>query len=66
MAPEEYSAIDDDVAEVRRRVDALMVDLKSLGLDVDVSIEEYGPARDPEGIMTRTVSFSITVWHRDY
>ena len=66
MALDEYSAIDDDVAEVRRRVDAMVVDLKSLGLDVDVSIEEYGPAKDPEGILTRTVNFNVTVWQRDY
>ena len=65
MAPDDFSTLDDDVAEVRRRVDALVVDLKSLGLDAEVSIEEYGLSRDPAGIMTRTVNFSVTVWQRD-
>lgn len=66
MASEEYLAIDNDVAEVRRRVDALLLDLKSLGLDVEVSAEEYGPVKDPAGTMTRTLSFSFTVWNREY
>ena len=66
MASEEHLMIDADVAEVRRRVDALLVDLKSLGLDVEVSAEEYGPVKDPDGTMTRTVSVSFTVWRREY
>ena len=66
MAPEEYPAIDNDVAEVRRRVDALLLDLKSLGLDVEVSTEEYGLVKDPDGTMTRTLSVSFTVWDREY
>ena len=65
MASEENLAIDNDVAEVRRRVDALLVDLKSLGLDVEVSVEEYGLVKDPDGTMTRTLSFSFTVWDRE-
>ena len=66
MATEDYSTLDADVAEVRRRLDALIVDLKSLGLDVEASTEEYGLARDPEGVMTRTVNISLTVWDRAY
>ena len=66
MASEEFTVIDNDVAEVRRRVDALLLDLKSLGLDVEVSVEEYGPVKDPDGTLTRTVNVSFTVWNRDY
>ena len=66
MAPEEFPGIDNDVAEVRRRVDSLLVDLKSLGLDVEVSAEEYGLVKDPDGTMTRTLSFSFTVWDREF
>ena len=66
MAPEEIPGIDSDVAEVRRRVDSLLLDLKSLGLDVEVSVEEYGPVKDPDGTITRTVSVNFIVWSRDY
>lgn len=62
---EDYSTLDADVAEVRRRLDAMIVELKSLGLDVEASTEEYGLARDPEGVMTRTVNISLTVWDRE-
>ncbi len=65
MVSEDYSTLDADVAEVRRRLDAMIVELKSLGLDVEASTEEYGLARDPEGVMTRTVNISLTVWDRE-
>ena len=66
MATEDYSTLDADVAEVRRRTDAMIVELKSLGLDVEASIEEYGLTRDAEGVMTRTVNISLTVWDREH
>ena len=65
MPPEDHSMLDEDVAEVRRRLEGLLVELRSLGLDVDGSIEEYGTARDPEGILTRTVNVNVTVWDRN-
>ena len=66
MATEDYSTLDADVAEVRRRTDAMIVELKSLGLDVEASTEEYGLTRDAEGVMTRTVNISLTVWDREH
>lgn len=65
MTTDGLSGIDEDVAEVRRRVDALTLDLQGLGLDIRVSTEEYGPENNPEGGISRTLTFSFTVWDRD-
>ena len=64
MTTEGLSGIDEDVAEVRRRVDALTLDLQGLGLDIRVSTEEYGPEKNPEGGISRTLTFSFTVRDR--
>ena len=63
--PADYSTLNADVAELRRRMDSLVLDLKSLGLDIEVAAEEYGLTKAPDGSMTRTVNFSFTVWHRE-
>lgn len=65
MTTGDYSGIDEDVAEIRRRVDVLALELQGLGLDVRVSTEEYGLENNPEGGVSRTVTFSFTVWHRE-
>ena len=65
MPPDDRSMLDQDVAEVRRRLEGLLIELRSLGLDVEGSMEEYGTARDPEGTITRTVNINVTVWDRD-
>ena len=66
MTTGEYAGIDEDVAEIRRRVDALTLDLQGLGLDIRAATEEYGPENNPEGGVSRTVTFSFTVWDRDF
>jgi len=65
MTTDGISGIDEDLAEVRRRVDALTLDLQALGLDIRVSTEEYGPENHPEGGISRTLTFSFTVWDRE-
>ena len=65
MTTDGISGIDEDLAEVRRRVDALTLDLQALGLDIRVSTEEYGPENNPEGGISRTLTFSFTVWDRE-
>ena len=65
MTTADNLGIDEDVAEIRRRVDALTLDLQGLGLDIRVSTEEYGPENHPEGGVSRTLTFSFTVWDRE-
>ena len=59
MATKDESELDQDVAEVRRRVEALANDIRGLGMDLRISAEEYGPERDFDGTMTRTITFSF-------
>ena len=66
MTTGDPSSLDEDVAEVRRKVDALTVDLQGLGLDIRVYIEEYGTENNPEGGVSRTLTCSFTVWDRDF
>ena len=65
MTTGDFSGIDEDVAEIRRKVDALSPELQGLGLDIRVSTEEYGLENNPAGGVSRTVTFSFTVWHRE-
>ncbi len=65
MTTGDQSGIDEDVAEIRRKVDSLTLDLQGLGLDIRVSTEEYGPENNPEGGISRTLTFSFTVWDRE-
>ncbi len=65
MATNEQSELDQDVAEVRRRVEALANDIRGLGMDLRVSAEEYGPERDFDGTVTRTITFSFKIAQQD-
>ncbi|PKB82763.1 MAG: hypothetical protein BZY88_03715 [SAR202 cluster bacterium Io17-Chloro-G9] len=65
MTTGDESGLDEDVAEVRRRIDALTLDMQGLGLDIRVSIEAYGPESNPEGGISRTLTCSFTVWDRE-
>ena len=42
MATNDQSELDQDVAEVRRRVEALANDMRGLGMEVRLTSEEYG------------------------
>ena len=61
MATNDQSELDQDLAEVRRRVEALANDMRGLGMDLRISAEEYGPERDFDGTVTRTITFSFKV-----
>ncbi|HCP22535.1 MAG TPA: hypothetical protein DIT90_00225 [Dehalococcoidia bacterium] len=61
MSTNDLSELDQDVNEVRRRVEALANDMRGLGMDLRVSAEEYGPERDSDGTITRTVSFNFKI-----
>ena len=65
MATDDQSELDQDLAEVRRRVEALANDMRGLGMDLRVSAEEYGPERDFDGTVTRTITFSFKVAQQD-
>ena len=65
MATNDQSELDHDVAEVRRRVEALANDMRGLGMDLRISAEEYGPERDFDGTVTRTITFSFKVSQQD-
>ncbi len=65
MATNDQSELDQDVAEVRRRVDALVNDMRGLGMDLRVSTEEYGSDRDFDGTVTRTITFSFKIAQQD-
>ena len=64
MATDDQSELDQDVAEVRRRVEALANDMRGLGLEVRVTAEEYGLERDFDGTVFRTVTFSFKVYQQ--
>ena len=36
-------------------------DMRGLGMDLRISAEEYGPERDFDGTVTRTITFSFKV-----
>ncbi|MEC8857263.1 MAG: hypothetical protein VX664_07735, partial [Chloroflexota bacterium] len=59
------SELDQDVAEVRRRVEALANDMRGLGMEVRLTSEEYGSERDFDGTITRTITFSFKVSQQD-
>ena len=61
MATNDQSELDQDVAEVRRRVEALANDMRGLGMELRISAEEYGPERDFDGTVTRTITFSFKI-----
>ena len=61
MATNDQFELDQDVAEVRRRVEALANDMRGLGMDLRVSAEEYGSERDFDGTVTRTITFSFKI-----
>ena len=61
MAKNDQSELDQDVAEVRRRVEALANDMRGLGMELRISAEEYGPERDFDGTITRTITFSFKI-----
>ena len=65
MATDERSELDEDVAEVRRRVEALANDMRGLGMELRVSTEEYGLERDFDGTVTRTITFSFKIAQQD-
>jgi hypothetical protein len=65
MATNDQSELDQDVAEVRRRVEALANDMRGLGMDLRVSAEEYGADRDLDGTVTRTITFSFKIAQQD-
>ena len=65
MATNDQSELDQDVAEVRRRVEALANDMRGLGMELRVSAEEYGPERDFDGTITRTITFSFKIARQD-
>jgi len=61
MATDDRIELDQDIAEVRRRVEALANDMRGLGMELRISTEEYGSARDLDGTITRTITFSFKV-----
>jgi len=61
MATNDQSELDQDVAEVRRRVEALANDMRGLGMEVRLTAEEYGIDRDLDGTVTRTITFSFKI-----
>ncbi len=61
MATNDRSDLDQDLAEVRRRVEALANDIRGLGMDLRLSAEEYGRERDFDGTVTRTITFSFKI-----
>ena len=65
MATNDQSELDQDVAEVRRRVEALANDMRGLGMEVRLTSEEYGPERDFDGTITRTINFSFKISQKD-
>ncbi|MAN93700.1 MAG: hypothetical protein FI711_07165 [SAR202 cluster bacterium] len=65
MATNDQSELDQDVAEVRRRVEALANDMRGLGMEVRLTSEEYGSERDFDGTITRTITFSFKVSQQD-
>ena len=65
MATNDQTELDQDVAEVRRRVDALANDMRGLGMELRVTTEEYGSDRDSDGTITRTVTFSFKISEQD-
>ena len=65
MATNDQTGLDQDLAEVRRRVEALANEMRGLGIDLRVSAEEYGPERDFDGTVTRTITFSFKIAQQD-
>ena len=65
MATNDQSELDQDVAEVRRRVEALANDMRGLGMEVRLTSEEYVSERDFDGTITRTITFSFKVSQQD-
>ena len=65
MSTNDQSELDQDVAEVRRRVEALANDMRGLGMEVRLTSEEYGSERDFDGTITRTITFSFKVSQQD-
>jgi hypothetical protein len=61
MATDDHIELDQDIAEVRRRVEALANDIRGLGMELRISTEEYGSERDSDGTITRTITFSFKV-----
>ena len=61
MATDDHIELDQDIAEVRRRVEALANDMRGLGMELRISTEEYGSERDFDGTITRTITFSFKV-----
>ena len=65
MAIDDLSELNKDVNEVLRRVEALANDMRGLGMELRFSAEEYGPEKDSNGTITRTVTFSFRVSQQD-
>ena len=65
MATDDHAELDQDIAEVRRRVEALANDMRGLGMELRISTEEYGSERDSDGTITRTITFSFKVAEQD-
>jgi|TARA_B110000014_G_scaffold262728_1_gene257396 hypothetical protein len=65
MATDDLSELNQDVNEVLRRVEALANDMRGLGMELRFSAEEYGPEKDSNGTITRTVTFSFRVSQQD-
>jgi len=65
MATNDQSELDQDVAEVRRRVEALANAMRGLGMEVRLTAEEYGIDRDLDGTVTRTITFSFKISQQD-
>ncbi len=65
MVTNDQSELDQDIAEVRRRVEALANDMRGLGMELRITTEEYGSERDFDGTITRTITFSFKVAEQD-
>ena len=61
MATNDHSELDQDIAEVRRRVEGLANDIRGLGMELRLTSEEYGSERDFDGTITRTITFSFKI-----
>ena len=61
MATNDQPELDQDIAEVRRRVEGLANDMRGLGMELRWTSEEYGSERDFDGTITRTITFSFKI-----
>jgi hypothetical protein len=65
MATDDELELNNDINEVRRRVEALANDMRGLGMEIRLSTEEYGSEKDSDGTVTRSITFIFKVSQQD-